>query len=192
MCSPRQTFICVVLLQTWRKISWWTRSTASVSERFEAVFPYPGKKDVEMRSLLLSLSNSPLWRESLRWVLSEEDLHIWFSKETAFRLSGDRRADVFRLFQSCLSGCLFPAVVLPQYGDVYFGGGPCVLNLLIGSVDPESELKTFTTRVRRLPLAQLKTYLLYLHYFRGKSFPCAPRDEVMNALWSSMLERWNE
>ncbi len=50
---------------------------------------------------------------------------------------------------------MFPAIIHSQYGDVYLGVGPCVLNTVIGSMDPELDLKTFTTRVRRLPLAQL-------------------------------------
>ncbi len=75
---------------------------------------------------------------------------------------------------------------------MYLGGGLYVMNPVIGSMYPESDLKTFMIRVHHLPLAQLKTYLLHLHYSRGKSFPCAPRDEMMNALRSSMLEQWNE
>ncbi len=73
---PRSTWklsqiIHVIHLWIWIKISWWTCSKASVSEQFEAVFPYPGKKDVKMKSLLLSLSNSPLWWERWQyWVMN--------------------------------------------------------------------------------------------------------------------------
>ncbi len=77
--------------------------------------------------------------------LSDEELCIWLSKETMFQLSGDRHADVFCIFQLRISEHLFLAVVRPQYGDVYLGGGPCVLNPMIGNVDPELDLKTFMT-----------------------------------------------